>query len=80
MENELTALEGKLAQLVQFTGGLRTENIRLRQELEQVINNLRLCNEQLVEANQRNMFTNEKVEHARVRLERLLTTFPEDQD
>ena len=33
MENELNALEGKLAQLIQMSGKLRAENHQLRQEL-----------------------------------------------
>jgi cell division protein ZapB len=65
MENELTALEGKLAQLVQASGKLRAENHQLRQELAHALSNHRQCSD--------------KVESAKVRLEKLLTTLPEEQ-
>lgn len=62
MENELTALEGKLAQLVQVSGKLRAENHQLRQELAHALSNHRQCSD--------------KVEGAKARLEKLLTTLP----
>lgn len=65
MENELSALESKLAQLIQASGKLRAENHQLRQELVQAQNNNRLCND--------------KLENARLRLEKMLSTLPEDE-
>lgn len=65
MENELNALEGKLAQLIQISGELRAENHRLRQELAQALSNNRQCND--------------KMETAKARLEKLLLTLPEEQ-
>ncbi len=65
MENELNALESKLAQLIQVSSQLRRENHQLRQELAQAQNLNRLCND--------------KVESARARLEKLLPTLPEEQ-
>ncbi len=65
MENELNALEGKLAQLIQVSGKLRAENHRLRQELAQVLSNNRQCSD--------------KMEGAKARLEKLLATLPEKQ-
>jgi uncharacterized protein (TIGR02449 family) len=65
MENELNALEIKLAQLIQVSGKLRAENHQLRQELAQALSSNRLCSD--------------KMGVARARLEKLLTTLPEDQ-
>lgn len=65
MENELNALEGKLAQLIQVSGELRAENHRLRQELAHALSNSRQCND--------------KMETAKARLEKLLLTLPEEQ-
>lgn len=65
MENELNALESKLAQLIQVNSKLRAENHQLRQELAQTLSSNRLCND--------------KVESAKSRLENLLLTLPEDQ-
>ncbi len=65
MENELNALEGKLAQLIQISGELRAENHRLRQELAQALSNNRQCSD--------------KMETAKARLEKLLLTLPEEQ-
>ena len=64
MENELSALENKLAQLIQVSGKLRAENQQLRQELAHAQNSNRLCND--------------KVEIAKARLEKLLATLPEN--
>ena len=65
MENELTALEGKLAQLIQASGKLRAENHQLRQELAHALSANRLCND--------------KLNSAKLRLEKLLATLPEEQ-
>jgi cell division protein ZapB len=65
MENELAALEGKLAQLIQVSGKLRTENHQLRQELAHALSSNRQYSDKLVTA--------------KVRLEKLLLTLPKDQ-
>jgi len=65
MENELTALENKLAQLLQMSGKLRTENNQLRQELAHALSNSRLCSD--------------KMDTAKARLEKLLASLPEEQ-
>ena len=64
MENELTALENKLAQLLQMSGKLRAENNQLRQELAHALSNSRLCND--------------KMGTAKGRLEKLLASLPEE--
>lgn len=64
MENELNALEEKLTQLIQVSGKLRAENHRLRQELAQALSSNRQCSD--------------KIESAKERLEKLLTTLPEE--
>ncbi len=64
MENELNALEDKLAQLIRTSTQLRAENHRLRQELAQALSDNRHCND--------------KVEAAKERLEKLLATLPEE--
>ncbi len=64
METELNALESKLAQLIQVSGKLRAENHQLRQELAHALSNNRLCSD--------------KVDSAKVRLEKLLATLPEE--
>ncbi len=65
MENELTALETKLAQLIQVNGQLRAENQQLRQELAHALSSNR-------------QFT-DKMNKAKARLEKLLVTLPENQ-
>ena len=65
MENELNALEGKLAQLIQVNGKLRAENQELRQELAHALSSNRLYTD--------------KIDNAKSRLEKLLVTLPEDQ-
>jgi len=65
MDNELSALEGKLAQLIQVSGKLRAENNQLRQELAHALSN--------------NRQNDDKMEVARKRLEKLLASLPEDQ-
>ena len=63
MENELAALEDKLAQLIQVSGKLRAENQQLRQELAHTLNSNRLCQD--------------KAELASTRLKKLLASLPE---
>ena len=65
MENELEALEAKVAQLIQMSGKLRSENHRLRQELAHALNS--------------NRQYSDKIESATARLNKLLVTLPEDQ-
>ena len=65
MENELNALEAKLAQLIKMSGKLRTENHQLRQELAHALSS--------------NRQYNDKIETAKERLNKLLHTLPEDQ-
>ncbi len=65
MENELAALEGKLAQLIQVSGKLRAENQQLRQELAHTLSNNRQCQD--------------KTELAKARLKKLLDSLPENQ-
>jgi uncharacterized membrane protein len=64
MENEFNALANKLAQLIQVSGKLRAENHQLRQELAQALSN--------------NRQFSDKMGNAKVRLEKLLITLPED--
>jgi cell division protein ZapB len=64
MENELTALEGKIAQLIQVNGQLRAANHQLRQELAHALSS--------------NRQYNDKMNSAKARLEKLLVTLPED--
>ena len=65
MKNEFTALEEKLALLIQVTGTLRAENHQLRQELAHALSS--------------NRQYSDKMDRAKVRLEKLLVTLPEDQ-
>ncbi len=65
MENELNALEAKLAQLIQMSGKLRSDNHQLRQELAHALST--------------NRQYGDKMESAKARLNKLLTTLPEDQ-
>lgn len=64
MENQLHALETKLDQLIGITGRLRAENLKLRQELAQ--------------AQSTNRQLGDKMDVAKIRLEKLLTNLPED--
>jgi len=64
MKAELDALESKLAQLVQLSRRLRAENHQLRQELATALSKGRQ--------------SDDKMEAARLRLERLLEQLPED--
>ena len=64
MQAELDTLESKLAQLVQLTQRLRAENHHLRQELAQALSQGRQCHD--------------KVDSAKLRLERLLEQLPEE--
>ncbi|MDH4217062.1 MAG: hypothetical protein OEV26_05910 [Gallionella sp.] len=65
MENELNALEAKLAQLIQMSGKLRSENHQLRQELAHALSS--------------NRQYSDKIEGAKERLNKLLITLPEEQ-
>jgi cell division protein ZapB len=65
MENELDALEGKLALLLQVSGKLRAENNQLRQELAHALSSQRQYSD--------------KMETAKIRLEKLLVSLPENQ-
>jgi len=65
MENELTALESKLAQLIQFNSQLRAQNQQLRQDLAHALSS--------------NRQYSEKMDQAKARLEKLLVTLPEIQ-
>ncbi len=65
MENELSSLEAKVAQLVEMSAKLRSENHRLRQELAHALSS--------------NRQYSDKIETAKARLNKLLITLPEDQ-
>jgi cell division protein ZapB len=65
MQAQLSTLENKLAQLIQLAQRLREENHQLRQELASALSQSRKCDD--------------KINGARIRLERLLTLLPEDQ-
>lgn len=65
MESELNALESKLAELIRVSGKLRAENHQLRQELAHALSS--------------NRQYSDKMEDAKMRLEKLLLTIPEDQ-
>jgi cell division protein ZapB len=64
MDTELTSLENKLSQLVEFCRRLRDENHELRQQLA-------------TEKNQ-NKQLHEKINGAKTRLENLLNRIPEN--
>ncbi len=64
MHSELDALEQKLAHLVQLTQHLRAENLQLRQEVAVALSQQRK--------------SQDKVEEAATRLEKLLAQLPED--
>lgn len=64
MENEISALEGKLAQLITLCTKLRTENHRLRQELAEAVSHGRRGDD--------------KMDAAKSRLEKLLHALPEE--
>jgi uncharacterized protein (TIGR02449 family) len=65
MQTELNVLEGKLAQLVKLSQHLRAENHRLRQELAEAVSHGRQ--------------SDDKIEQARQRVERLLAQLPEEE-
>ncbi len=65
MDNELSSLEAKVAQLIQMSAKLRSENHRLRQELAHALNS--------------NRQYSDKIETAKARLNKLLVTLPENQ-
>ena len=64
MHSELDALDEKLAHLVQLTQRLRAENLQLRQEVAAAVSQQRKSQDRIDEAAQR--------------LERLLAQLPED--
>jgi cell division protein ZapB len=64
MHSELDALDQKLDQLVQLTQRLRAENLQLRQEVAASVSQQRK--------------SQDKVNEAAQRLEKLLTQLPED--
>lgn len=65
MQTEMNVLESKLAQLVQLSQRLRTENHRLRQELASALSHSRQAED--------------KMDGARARIERLLAQIPEEE-
>lgn len=65
MQTELNVLESKLTQLVQLSQHLRTENHRLRQELATALSHGRQ--------------SDDKIDGARARIERLLAQIPEEE-
>jgi cell division protein ZapB len=64
MHSELDALDQKLASLVELTQRLRAENQRLRQEVASALSQQRK--------------SQDKVEAAALRLEKLIAQLPED--
>ena len=64
MHSELDVLDQKLAQLVQLTQRLRAENLQLRQEVAVAVSQQRK--------------SQDKVDEAALRLEKLLSQIPED--
>ncbi len=64
MQSELDALDQKLAQLVQLTQHLRAENLQLRQEVAAALSQQRKSQDKIDEATQR--------------LEKLLSQLPAD--
>jgi len=65
MDAELKALEERIGQLIELSQRLRSENRELRQQLAQAASD--------------NKRLNEKVDAAKVRLEKLLANLPEEQ-
>ena len=65
MHSELDVLDQKLAQLVQLTQRLRAENMQLRQEIAASLSQQRK--------------SQDKVNEAALRLEKLLSKLPEDE-
>jgi cell division protein ZapB len=64
MHSELDALDQKLAHLVQLTQRLRAENLQLRQEVAAAVSKQRK--------------SQDKIDEAAKRLEKLLAQLPED--
>lgn len=64
MENDLKILESKITQLIQICNKLRAENHQLRQDLANALNS--------------NRQYSDKIDSAKGRLEKLLTTLPEE--
>ena len=65
MDAELKALEERIGQLIDLSQRLRSENRELRQQLAQAASD--------------NKRLNEKVDAAKVRLEKLLANLPEEE-
>jgi cell division protein ZapB len=65
MQAELDTLESKLAQLVQLTQRLRVENHQLRQELANALSQGRQYHD--------------RIDSAKVRIEKLLAQLPEEE-
>jgi len=64
MQSELDALDNKLAQLVRLTQRLRAENLQLRQDVAAALSGQRK--------------SQDKIEQASQRLEKLLAQLPDD--
>jgi len=64
MQSELDILDHKLAQLVQLTQHLRAENLKLRQDIASALSGQRK--------------TQDKIEQASQRLEKILAQLPAD--
>lgn len=64
MQSELDALDNKLAQLVRLTQRLRAENLQLRQDVASALSGQRK--------------SQDKIEQASQRLEKLLAQLPDD--
>ncbi|MDP1633978.1 MAG: hypothetical protein Q8L69_04770 [Gallionellaceae bacterium] len=64
MHSELDTLDQKLASLVELTQRLRAENLQLRQEVASAVSQQRK--------------SQDKIDQASQRLEKLLTQLPED--
>ena len=65
MQGELNILESKLAQLVQLTKLMRAENQQLRQDLAEALSHVRQ--------------SDDKINHAKSRLESILAKLPDEQ-
>ena len=64
MEHELGTLENKIELLIKVSSRLRAENNQLRQELAHAVSNNRIYSDQM--------------DSAKMRLEKLLLTLPEE--
>ncbi len=64
MQGDLNILENKLAQLVQLTKRMRTENHQLRQDLAEALSRARQ--------------NDDKINNAKMRLENILAKLPDE--